>query len=89
MPAHRARPKTRMRRSVTLIVALRVIRCLVAEPWTIYELADHLGISVKTAYRTLAALEQALGLHLEPMREGPRMLYRIRPPEIKRALGLR
>jgi predicted DNA-binding transcriptional regulator YafY len=57
-------------------LAVRLLRLLTADGWTVYELADELGVSVRTTWRMLAAV-RAVGLPLECQRRGPRTWYRL------------
>jgi predicted DNA-binding transcriptional regulator YafY len=47
-----------------------------ADDWTARELADELGVSVRTTWRLLAAV-RAVGLPLERQRDGVRTWYRL------------
>ena len=67
--------------------ALRVIRELLEQPWSVRELAKHMRLSHRSLYRLMHAIERG-GLPLQRSTDGRHVRYRVRPSDVRRALGL-
>lgn len=74
-------------RSDPLTVGLSAIGFLVSEERRIDDVAQHLDVQVRTAYRVLQGIERA-GLEVQVRRDGVRVFHRIATSSLKRALGI-
>jgi predicted DNA-binding transcriptional regulator YafY len=64
-----------------------MLRELLRNRWTVQELADHLGVDRRTAYRYLKIL-QTSGVVVRQHRDGVNIYYRAERASVLRTLGL-
>jgi len=77
-------------RNKVLIQALRTMMILRRGRWTMFELADELGVGWRTAYRIVDGIRKT-GVEVEASEDGPGkgpVHYRISAAAVRRALRL-
>lgn len=80
-------PAGTAKRGEMVTESLRALQLMRAGRWLIDDLAEELGMTRRTAYRMLDALERT-GIRIERQREGKFVYHRVTRAELMRVFGL-